>query len=138
MLSFERSQLSSKSYIFSHAGFFISILLSTGYLLYRVTPDSITIACPAKVLCGLPCLACGGSRALLALQNGHMLEAIQFNPLLIFSLFVAVSISFNWLFLLVFNWQLVVRIPQFAENAIRRFLLLSIPLQWFYLYWANI
>ena len=38
-------------------------------------------ACPFRRWTGLPCLTCGGTRAVLALCRGDLLGALAFNPL---------------------------------------------------------
>jgi len=49
-----------------------------------ILPDrllTIPIFCPFKALTGLPCLTCGGTRALGALARGDFLRALSWNPL---------------------------------------------------------
>ena len=38
-------------------------------------------ACPMKTLTGLPCLTCGGTRAMFALGRLDPMAALRFNPL---------------------------------------------------------
>jgi len=40
----------------------------------------LPIGCPFKMLTGIPCPGCGGTRALMALLHGHIWEAIMTNP----------------------------------------------------------
>jgi hypothetical protein len=42
--------------------------------------------CPLHALTGIPCPACGGTRAALALASGAPAEALALNPLLILAL----------------------------------------------------
>ena len=38
-------------------------------------------ACPMKSITGLPCMTCGGTRAVFALGRLEMMTALRFNPL---------------------------------------------------------
>ena len=40
-------------------------------------------ACPLRALTGVPCLSCGGTRAVVALARGNPLEAFASNPLVV-------------------------------------------------------
>lgn len=37
-------------------------------------------ACPSKVLLGIPCATCGGTRAAVALVQGRLVEAFHWHP----------------------------------------------------------
>jgi hypothetical protein len=39
------------------------------------------LLCPFRIMTGLPCFACGGTRALGALASGRWAQALQLNPL---------------------------------------------------------
>lgn len=56
-------------------GFYILIVF-----LLCVSPH-LHLGCPFKMLTGLPCPGCGGTRAFYALTKGKILEAIYTNPL---------------------------------------------------------
>ena len=45
----------------------------------RFAPE--VVFCPFRALTGLPCLTCGGTRALAALASGRITEAVALNPL---------------------------------------------------------
>ena len=49
--------------------------------------------CSLRATTGLPCLACGGTRAVQALARGEWLIALKFNPLVVMGV-VAVAIWF--------------------------------------------
>ncbi len=46
--------------------------------------------CSFRATTGLPCLACGGTRAVQALARGDWLVALKFNPLVVVGVFAAV------------------------------------------------
>ncbi len=48
--------------------------------------------CSLRVLTGVPCVACGGTRAVKALAHGEIVAATQYNPLVV----VAVSAVVLW------------------------------------------
>ncbi len=50
-----------------------------GLLLSERMP--IPIVCPFKVITGIPCPGCGGTRAFLSILNGDILHALYINPL---------------------------------------------------------
>ena len=62
---------------------FLSLGISLGYLIALVFPKLLFqfTFCPFKSLYGIPCPACGLSRASIQLINGNWLEAFQINPL---------------------------------------------------------
>jgi len=45
--------------------------------------------CSLRATTGLPCLACGGTRAVQALANGEWLVALKFNPLVVLGVVAA-------------------------------------------------
>ena len=45
--------------------------------------------CGLRMTTGIPCVACGGTRSMMALSHGRFSEALAFNPLLFFGVFVA-------------------------------------------------
>jgi hypothetical protein len=55
--------------------------------------------CPSIALLGLPCPSCGSTRAFAALARFELLDAIQFNPLLVTGLcllLVAPLLKWRW------------------------------------------
>lgn len=60
------------------------LLLGLGALALRWLPDSVfaLVRCPIKAFTGLPCLTCGGTRALRALAHLDLVTAFTMNPLL--------------------------------------------------------
>jgi len=47
--------------------------------------------CGFKAALGLPCVGCGGTRAMRALSGGRVLEAARFNPAVVLGVFVSVA-----------------------------------------------
>lgn len=48
---------------------------------WAVPLDRLGWFCPFHRLTGLPCVACGGTRAVVAFAHGRVLEALALNPL---------------------------------------------------------
>lgn len=46
-------------------------------------------ACGFKAGFGIPCVSCGGTRAMQALSTGRIAEAVQFNPAVVIGVFVS-------------------------------------------------
>jgi hypothetical protein len=71
--------------------------------LARFSPlDQLGYHCPFHLITGLPCVGCGGTRALIALTHGELDAALALNPLAVllavfFLLFVAYAIGALWL-----------------------------------------
>ena len=49
-------------------------------------------ACGLRTATGIPCVACGGTRSMMSLSHGKVLEAIAFNPLI----FLCVLAAATW------------------------------------------
>jgi hypothetical protein len=45
--------------------------------------------CGFKVTLGIPCVGCGGTRAMKALSSGRVVEAARFNPAVVLGVFVS-------------------------------------------------
>lgn len=52
-------------------------------------------ACSLRTLTGVPCVGCGGTRAMKALVHGDYVAAVSFNPLAMLGVF-AVLVWFVW------------------------------------------
>jgi hypothetical protein len=61
--------------------------------------------CGLRTLTGIPCLACGGTRSLMALSRGEIVEAAAFNPLVFLG---AVAIT---VWLAVVLWRMARGLP---------------------------
>ena len=90
--------------------------------------------CGFKSQFGIPCVSCGGTRAMQALSSGCLIEALQFNPAVVFGIFVSVI----WLLLGLRRFQRGdARLPVPEQNRrIRRVVLITISLlalNWVYL-----
>lgn len=55
--------------------------------------------CPGKIFCGIPCPACGMTRAFCLLLQGHLKASIQMHPLLLPFLFCCIYFIFIKYFL---------------------------------------
>jgi len=53
--------------------------------------------CSLRALTGVPCVACGGTRAVKALAHGEIVAATRYNPLVVFAV-LAVMLWFVWAF----------------------------------------
>lgn len=62
----------------------------------------IPIQCPFKWLTGFPCPGCGGTRVLVALLHGQIIEALNINPLSVIVILFAVAAPI-WLFVDCYN-----------------------------------
>jgi len=58
----------------------------------------LPIGCPFKAITGYPCPGCGGTRALIALLHGQIIEAIMINPLSVLLILFAL-VAPIWLFI---------------------------------------
>ncbi|MBP6783873.1 MAG: DUF2752 domain-containing protein [Verrucomicrobiales bacterium] len=90
--------------------------------------------CGFKATFGIPCVSCGGTRAMQALSSGHFVEAIRFNPAVVFGSFVSVV----WVILGLRRFQCgEAPLPVPAQSRrMRRVVLIAISLlalNWIYL-----
>src|SRR5690349_9269932 len=60
---------------------FLSVFLAGFFL-----ESGLSWRCPSILLFDLPCPSCGTTRALAALSEFHLLEALRLNPLIVISL----------------------------------------------------
>lgn len=70
-------------------GIFIALFLGivgilSQYLMRRYTPALVGI-CPFKMLTGIDCPGCGGTRAFIALLHGDIIASFKFNPFIIYA-----------------------------------------------------
>lgn len=59
--------------------------------------------CSLRSLTGIPCVACGGTRSVRALAEGQVIDAVIWNPLVVFAVFV-IALWFVCTLLMV-GWQ---------------------------------
>jgi Protein of unknown function (DUF2752) len=50
------------------------------------------LACPLRVLTGVPCPLCGMTRAVVAVMHGHLLESLRFNPAGVLVVLLAIAL----------------------------------------------
>lgn len=80
-------------------------LLGLGVAFF-VPVDRLGWFCPFHRVTGLPCVACGGTRATVAFVHGHLEEALALNPLvalglgafLAYCLYAGVALVVGWRF----------------------------------------
>lgn len=48
---------------------------------YPLWSGHVHVACPLLQVAGVPCPACGGTRAMAALASGRIVSALEWNPL---------------------------------------------------------
>src|SRR5262249_10143344 len=88
--------------------------------------------CALHSLTGVPCVACGSTRAALALAHGHALEALALNPLATLAMIGGVLGGF-----IAPGWVAARGpLPGLGESASRRLRIAawcSVALQWAYL-----
>ena len=90
--------------------------------------------CGFKATLGIPCLGCGGTRAIKALASGKPVEAIAFNPAVVFGVFVSAAWLFTGLRRFC-NGASPLTVPE-QNHRIRRLALIAIgvlTLNWIYL-----
>ena len=90
--------------------------------------------CPFKALTGIPCPACGGTRALLALIEGRPVEGLLRNPLLV----LGGALALAWLLLRVgFAKSPSFELSPWERRATWAALALLIALNWAYVIWRG-
>ncbi len=80
--------------VFIIAGYFI--------LYWYSNPIEGYTVCPFKLVTGIPCPACGSTRATIHLLNGHLLKSVQINPFGLVST-ILLMISVLWMLLDIFR-----------------------------------
>ena len=76
----------------------VSLLVVLALLIGARTYDGWSVkapSCSLRAFTGIPCIACGGTRAMKALGSGEIAKATQFNPLVALGVF-AVVFWFIW------------------------------------------
>jgi hypothetical protein len=77
--------LSKKNLYFAFA-VFILIALSVVYYLFNPAKYGFFPRCPFYVLTGFDCPGCGSQRAIYCLLHGNLMDAINYNVLLVISI----------------------------------------------------
>jgi hypothetical protein len=86
--------------------------------------------CPFKYFTGLPCPTCGGTRGVLAIAGGHVLDGFGFNPLLFA---VLVIVAADLLGRVIFARRLRLTASQRERKILWLSLLALIAINWAYL-----
>jgi len=112
-------------------------LLILGALVARFAPADLLPACFFQQMFGLPCLSCGGTRAVRALARLDLGLAFSMNPLVaLFGLLAAVYVVYAALVLLGLKrpWR-----PEqsLLVQLLRYGLLPTLLLNWAYLLWVG-
>lgn len=71
-------------YILGAILFFLIIILAPLYYLDIFIPSKYLPPCFFHAVTGLSCPGCGSTRAVTALFNGHFIESLKFNPIIIY------------------------------------------------------
>lgn len=89
-------------------------------------------ACSFRTAFGIPCIGCGGTRAMLALVGGHPWKALRLNPAVILAFFG----SLLWPLITLYRYHSGAMLAPIREHHLRRILLVVIILlflNWLYL-----
>ena len=93
----------------------VIIMGLTGFLILLASIDSVNYMalpkCPIKLITGIDCPSCGGTRALHSLLHGHFLQALSYNYFLVIGIpyfLMAAIVSF---------------VPFFKDTIIRKIIL---------------
>jgi hypothetical protein len=83
----------------------LSVVVLTPFLTQLA---ALAPACTFRQLTGVPCFTCGSTRAVLALKEGLVLEALDYNPLMTLGvvLFILGGILAPWLLPKTAAWKL--------------------------------
>lgn len=96
--------------------------------------------CRFHALTGWPCVSCGVTRGVLALARGHLLEALESNP--VFIGFLMLSIGYTPVAWVLWLGRLGRPRLYLAGRGIRRAVLAGLVLllliNWAYLFWAGV
>ena len=99
---------------------------------YPVWEGYLDARCPLLALFGIPCITCGGTRAMVALVAGDAIEALAWNPLVALGGLAAIA----WLpaaTLMLLGLLNRPRIPTVLTTAARRTIIGGFALNWGYL-----
>ncbi len=94
--------------------------------------------CLMKMLWGLPCLTCGGTRATTALLQGELLVALRLQPLIVtgYAVLTVWGIISLWAFLT--KRSLVLDLSRREDWVVKGIILGAPFVNWLYLYTAGI
>jgi hypothetical protein len=86
----------------------ILALATLGIFLVRAAERWLPLlpACLFHKLTGMPCLACGATRATLAFARGHWLAALQWHPLVVLIYVAVIAIGVLMILFAAFNQRL--------------------------------
>jgi hypothetical protein len=92
------------------------------------------LICPFRHLTGVPCLGCGGTRALLALARGDLQLALTWNPLVaIGALAAVVWLAYAAVVTLLGARRLRVRLEESDRTAVRFAAWAAVAANWVFL-----
>lgn len=79
-----------KEYCIIHIVCILAILMTAGYLLLQQKKLLSPIPCVFLELTHLYCPGCGGTRAVIALLHGNILQSLRFNPAVFLGIIVII------------------------------------------------
>ncbi|MCF6313273.1 MAG: DUF2752 domain-containing protein [Verrucomicrobiales bacterium] len=88
--------------------------------------------CSLRVLTGIPCIGCGGTRAMEALSRADVVEALRYNPLVVLGVLVIV-LWFFWALLTFKSKRRVVGESKKMAKVWTVMIFLLVLLNWIYL-----
>lgn len=106
------------------------LLAGAGSLLLERLPG-LALPCPLKALTGLPCLACGSTRSLMALAHGHLREAFHWHAALTL-LALALPLLMGWDLWRAWRGQPYPELPE--QGWLRALAIMALLLAW----WAQV
>ncbi len=80
---------------FAAIGATVVLILGVVYLFFDPTYSPFAPKCIFRLLTGYDCPACGGQRALHALLNGEIAQAIGYNPYLIIAVPYLLAVAYT-------------------------------------------
>lgn len=116
-----------------HIGFLLIFLICAGAVAVKLQPALLHLSCPTKQIFSIPCLTCGSSRAIAALLQFEIIQAIWFNPFVVIAITTSIVLSAVALFQFFFGRLISFQISEKERKMFWRSILVLVILNYIYL-----
>jgi hypothetical protein len=111
------------------------IIVILAILLVRIFSNLLPLIPPCifRLVTGIPCLTCGGTRCIVALSNFDIAASFHYNPLIMLTLIGLILFSLIIFAGIIFRRRLAITLSPLEKRGLRISAILLVAANWVYL-----